>query len=98
MAPPQPLAFSLRSHTTMNRLLALLTAAFALVAAAPAHAAHSMSVGIHDDRLLLAGGLTADQAVAEWKRIGVDTVRVFAQWNRIAPGARSRSRPAGFAG
>jgi hypothetical protein len=82
----------------MNRLLALLTAVFALVAAAPAHAAHSMSVGIADDRVLLAGGLTADQAVAEWKRIGVDTVRVFAQWNRIAPGTRSRSRPAGFDG
>jgi Cellulase (glycosyl hydrolase family 5) len=48
--------------------------------------------------VLLAGGLMADQAVTEWKRLGVDTVRVFAQWSKIAPSIHSKQRPAGFDG
>src|SRR4051812_15945706 len=98
MAPPQPTAFSSRSHTTMKRLLALASAGCALVAAAPAHAAHSMSVGIADDRVLLAGGLMADQAVAEWKRLGVDTVRGSPSGARSLPApAAGRARPASTA-
>jgi hypothetical protein len=80
----------------MKRLAALLVAIGALVAAAPAPAARHMSVGIADDRVLLAGGLLADKAVAEWKRLGVDDVRILAQWSRIAPKRGSLHPPSGF--
>jgi hypothetical protein len=77
----------------MKRLLPLLISLIVLV---PAHAASAKSteVGITDDRVLLAGGTRADKAVAEWKKLGVDNVRIFALWRAIAPA----SRPAGFNG
>ncbi|HET6550898.1 MAG TPA: hypothetical protein VFG79_20710, partial [Solirubrobacter sp.] len=71
----------------MRLTFALLLALLAL--AAPARAA-GPQIGIADDRILLAGGPTADKAVAEWQRLGVQQVRIYALWNRIAP-----SRPAG---
>ena len=80
----------------MKRLATLLAVSGALVAAAPAHAARHMAMGIADDRVLLAGGLTADMAVAEWRRLGVDDVRILAQWSRIAPRRGSAKPPAGF--
>jgi Cellulase (glycosyl hydrolase family 5) len=62
-----------------------------LALAAPAHAA-SPEIGIADDRILMSGGPTADRAVAEWRDMGVDTVRIFALWSQIAPA----SKPGGF--
>ena len=77
----------------MKRLLPLLMTLFALV---PAHAASAMSteIGITDDRVLLPGGPKADAAVAQWKKLGVDNVRIFASWKQIAP----RTKPPGFDG
>jgi hypothetical protein len=77
----------------MKRLAPLLITLFVLV---PAHAASAKKteVGIADDRILLAGGTRADQAVAQWKKLGVDNVRIFAQWGKIAP----QTKPAGFDG
>jgi hypothetical protein len=77
----------------MKRLLSLLIALLVLV---PAHAASARSteIGITDDRVLLPGGPRADAAVAEWKKLGIDNVRIFAQWKQIAPA----KRPAGFDG
>jgi hypothetical protein len=77
----------------MKRLVPLLISLFVLV---PAHAASAKKteVGITDDRILLAGGARADQAVAQWKKLGIDNVRIFAQWGKIAP----KTRPAGFDG
>src|SRR4051794_41208223 len=49
-----------------------------------------------DDRVLLAGGQTADTAVARWRDLGVDIVRIHAVWWRIAPHARSLRPPARF--
>jgi hypothetical protein len=69
-------------------VLALL---FLALAATPADAS-SPEIGIADDRILMTGGRTADRAVAEWRAMGVDTVRIFALWSRIAPA----SRPSGF--
>jgi hypothetical protein len=60
-----------------------------LVLAAPAQAS-TPEIGIADDRILMAGGTVADRAVAEWSAMGVDTVRVFALWSRIAPARRPR--------
>jgi hypothetical protein len=76
----------------MKRLLPLLILLI-LVPTQPA-SAKSTEIGIADDRVLLAGGTRADKAVAEWRALGVDNVRIFAQWSKIAP----RKRPAGFNG
>jgi len=77
----------------MKRLAPLLITLFVLV---PAHAASAKKteVGITDDRILLAGGTRADKAVAEWKKLGVDNVRIFAHWGHIGP----KTKPAGFDG
>src|SRR4051794_3484618 len=65
------------------RLLLAVLAAF-LVLTVPARAA-GPELGIADDRVLLNGGAQADKAVAEWQRMGVQTVRIYALWSRIAP-------------
>jgi hypothetical protein len=62
-----------------------------LVAAAPARAS-TPEIGIADDRVLMNGGPAAERAVGEWGALGVDTVRMFAHWGRIAPARK----PAGF--
>jgi hypothetical protein len=64
----------------MRPLLALLAL---LVLAAPAHAA-GPRLGIADDRILLAGGPEADQVVNDWAAIGIEQVRIYALWSRIA--------------
>jgi hypothetical protein len=75
------------------RRLVLLVAVLLLAAPATARAA-GPEIGITDDRVLLAGGAQADRAVQEWRTLGVDVVRIFALWSRIAPSAR----PPGFDG
>jgi hypothetical protein len=71
----------------------LLCLVLLLVVATPARAAAS-EIGIADDRVLLAGGPVADRAVAEWRALGVDTVRIFAHWGQIAPPRKpARFRP-----
>ncbi len=52
--------------------------------AAPAHAA-GLEIGMEDERLLLGNPDAAGEAVAEWKALGVDVVRIHAQWWNIAP-------------
>ncbi len=66
----------------MRLLLAVL--AVLLVFSAPAHAA-GPQLGIADDRLLLQGGAEADKALLEWQENGVQTVRIYALWSRLAP-------------
>ena len=75
----------------MRRLLGLLIPLLLLVPAASAHA-RAGEIGIADDRVLMPGGPLADRAVAEWSAMGVDTVRIFALWSRIAPA----TKPPGF--
>jgi hypothetical protein len=55
-----------------------------LIFAAPARAA-GPEIGIADDRILLAGGQAADEAVAEWAALGVQQVRIYALWSRVVP-------------
>ena len=69
----------------------LLPLLLLLAFAAPAQAS-TPEIGIADDRILMPGGPAADKAVAEWRRLGVDTVRIFALWSRIAP----PQKPSGF--
>lgn len=66
----------------MRPLLAVLAVLF--VFAAPAQAA-GPQLGIADDRLLLTGGEEADKAVLEWQEHGIQTVRIYALWSRLAP-------------
>jgi hypothetical protein len=68
--------------------LALVLALALLALAAPARAA-SLEVGLEDERLVLGGDASA---VAQWPALGVDVVRIHAQWGSIAPAVR----PAGF--
>jgi hypothetical protein len=75
----------------MTRFAPLVLTLFLLIPAAAAQA-RSTEIGITDDRILLSGGERADRAVAEWARLGVDNVRIFAHWRKIAPS----TRPAGW--
>ena len=79
----------------MTRILPGLLFLFLLVLVAPASAA-GPKVGIADDSIMLDGGPEADEAIAEWKKLGIDDVRILAYWNMVAPGDRSRTAPAGF--
>ncbi len=85
----------------MPRLLLPCLLALVALAALPSAAsagARQMSI-VEDDAILL--GLTKhdpDKAMAEVKYLGADAVRVFVVWGRTAPGAKSRTVPAGFDG
>src|SRR3954447_14473033 len=70
----------------MRLTLAVLAAL--LLFATPARAA-GPEVGIADDRILLNGGPAADQAGKEWAGLGIQTVRIYALWSRIAPNSPS---------
>jgi hypothetical protein len=80
----------------MTRILPglLVLGLLLLVPASPAAAAPA--VGIADDRVMLGGGTLADQAVAEWQKLGIDDVRILAYWRSITPNSNSRSKPSGF--
>ena len=64
-------------------------------AAAPA-SARSLQVGVDDDGVLLGGGDAATDAVSEWQKLGVDTVRLQVSWSRVAPDPGSDTPPPGF--
>ena len=77
-------------------LLALTAALTALTLAAPA-SARDLRVGIADDAILQNGtAREARAAIEEWKRLGVDTVRVQVVWGRVAPSPREYDPPAAF--
>lgn len=76
-------------------LLALLVLVLAVPSAATA--ANDLEVGIADENVLTGrtpGGV--DATVAKWKASGVDDVRIFAQWDKFAPGGTKTKAPAGF--
>jgi hypothetical protein len=70
----------------MRLTLAVLAAL--LVFACPARAA-GPEIGIADDRALLYGGPDADAAIKEFQELGIETVRIYALWSRIAPNSPS---------
>jgi hypothetical protein len=85
------------SLTPRLALAVLLTAVLAAAGASTAHAA-GPEVGVTDDRLLLEGGADVDRVVGEWRANGVEVVRIFALWSRIAPAQHSERPPVGFDG
>ncbi|MEA2246989.1 MAG: hypothetical protein QOH46_1518 [Solirubrobacteraceae bacterium] len=81
----------------MRRLIVVLFAAVAAMLAAAASAdARYMAVGMADDAVLIRGGVEADEAVAAWAALGVDTVRIQVSWARIAPSPTAPVPPLGF--
>jgi hypothetical protein len=84
----------------MTSLQRLLTAALAalLLLPAVAHASSTMETGIADDAALLnePNDLRAAKAVADWAALGIDDVRIFVQWQAIAPAIGDVKAPAGF--
>lgn len=74
-------------------LRAVLVAVLVLLAApAGASAAGDVEIGMEDERLLLNVPAFAPFAVAAWRDLGVDVVRLHASWSRIAPAGRRRPR------
>jgi hypothetical protein len=83
--------------TSLLRLLAAVLAAAVLLPAA-AQASTSMETGIADDAALLnePSDARAASVVAAWAALGIDDVRIFAQWQAIAPANGDVNAPAGF--
>ena len=81
----------------MKRFVVAALAAVSL-AAASAPAAHALTyeVGMEDEFLLLSNQSAAPAAVVEWKKLGVDVVRIHARWWQIAPDDAARTKPSGF--
>ena len=73
--------------TSLTRLVAAALAAAVLLPAA-AQASTSMESGIADDAALLnePSDARAAAAVSAWAALGIDDVRIFVQWQAIAPG------------
>jgi hypothetical protein len=84
----------------MTSLQRLLTAALvvALLVPAAAGASSSMETGIADDAALLnePSDARAAAAVAAWAALGIDDVRIFVQWQAIAPANSEVKAPDGF--
>jgi hypothetical protein len=74
----------------------LATAATALGGAAAPVRAAGLEIGMEDERLLLSDPARAPQAVAAWRALGVDVVRIHAHWWEIAPAGSAARKPAGF--
>ncbi|MEA2277504.1 MAG: hypothetical protein QOC78_2464 [Solirubrobacteraceae bacterium] len=82
----------------LPRLLAATLAVAALLPAA-AHASTSMETGIGDDGVLLNGPPdAAATAVSAWAALGIDDVRIFAQWQAVVPANGEVRPPDGFDG
>jgi len=86
-----------RSNGGVLRAAAVLLLALAALTGTAAHAsARSLQVGIDDDGVLLSGGDAADEAVAKWQKLGVDTVRVQVSWSRVVPDPGADTPPPDF--
>lgn len=80
----------------MTRILPGLLVLLLLLLVPASSAPAAPAVGIADDRIMLGGGPLADEAIAEWKRLGIDDVRILAYWRQLAPNGSSRTAPSGF--
>jgi hypothetical protein len=84
--------------TSLQRLLTAALAVAALLLPAAAHASSSMETGIADDAALLnePNDARAAATVAAWAALGIDDVRIFVQWQAIAPANSEVKAPDGF--
>jgi hypothetical protein len=94
--PPQPGTRAFRGGRVPRACLAAVLAALALPAlVGQAKAAVGMEIGMEDERLLLRSGRAAE-VIADWKALGIETVRVQAGWYAISPGQRRLRKPRRF--
>ena len=65
---------------------------------AAAQAAGNIEIGIADDAALLEepDDERAADVVQAWRDLGIDSVRIFAQWQIVSPRPTDRTAPAGF--
>jgi hypothetical protein len=84
----------------LRRLLPLAAALLALAVPATARADRNLEVAIADDAAVLnePDQARAAQTVGQWAAMGLDTVRLFAEWQAIAPQNDKVSAPPGFNG
>ncbi len=75
-------------------LCAFWAGTLALPGTAPA--ARVLETGIADDGVLITHPERGPAAVLEWRKLGIDVVRIHARWVAIAPGQQKRRPPAGF--
>jgi hypothetical protein len=78
-------------------LLLLAVLAVALLGGAASAHARALEIGMASDATLLNGDpQEAREAAHEWKRLGIDVVRLQVQWSRVAPTPRSYTPPANW--
>jgi hypothetical protein len=84
--------------TSPQRLLAAVFVVALLAMPAAAHASASLETGIADDAAVLyePNEAKAAASVAQWAAAGIDDVRIFVQWQAIAPANADVKAPAGF--
>src|SRR3954471_1099860 len=82
----------------LRLLVATLAMAAPALVAPSAHAAANLETGIADDSALLrvSDPAQAARTVAAWRDMGIETVRLFAQWRTVSPAAEETQPPAGF--
>jgi hypothetical protein len=81
----------------LQRLLIAVVAVAVLLPGA-AHASSAMETGIADDAALLyePDDARAASTVAAWAALGIDDVRIFVQWQAVAPANSEVKAPDGF--
>jgi hypothetical protein len=86
-----------RPRLAATIVVATLAAVLALPALASAQGFAPVArpeVGIEDQNVTF--GPAAPQILAQWRDMGVDSVRIQAYWDALSPGSKSARRPAGF--
>jgi hypothetical protein len=88
----------MRMRRRHSLLLATMTVALGLLAAAPAGASRDQFTVLDPTPSLLNGESAARRAdiLDRLQALGVDTVRIQVQWRFLAPSAESSTEPAGF--
>jgi hypothetical protein len=93
LTPSRPL-----TGATAALRAAILAAVLAALLAPAADAASNLEISIADDAALLEepDDERAAEVVQAWRDLGIDSVRIFAQWQIVSPRPTDRAAPAGF--
>ena len=95
---PRGRSVAAMTRRALKPLLPVLALAGLLAGAVPAaHADGTLELSIEDNNVLF-NPADAAATVPKWKALGVDSVRLAARWNRIAPSVISTNKPGGFNG
>ena len=96
-APSPSISVPRPARRRRGLLLVALLAFVALALPATAGASSKQISILQDDRVLLGNSPhDVDEAMAEAKQLGFDSVRTFVSWSGVSPRSQSRTMPAGF--